>query len=247
MSDKLIEEAEAKTEGAEPKSEGAEPKSEGAEPKSEGAEPKSEGAEPKSEGAEPKSEGAEPKRRRGHLRVAAILESAGALFAQQGYDAVTMTEVAVRSGTAIGSLYRFFPTKETLADALLKRYAERLDGALAGLERAARNMPLDAFADALVEHALAWGAQRAAALVLIEARSVGGAQRGKLRAVLHDRLAEAVAAINPKLPADEVETKARVLQLIFKMAAGNAGEGEGVLSEIRALARLFLRERVAAG
>jgi AcrR family transcriptional regulator len=48
------------------------------------------------------------------------------LFAEKGYDAVTMTEVAARAGAPIGSLYQFFPSKETLADALL----DRLDDAL---------------------------------------------------------------------------------------------------------------------
>ena len=37
---------------------------------------------------------------------------------EKGYDAATMTEIAARSGTAIGSLYRFFPSKESLSDAL---------------------------------------------------------------------------------------------------------------------------------
>jgi AcrR family transcriptional regulator len=59
----------------------------------------------------------EPKRQRGHLRVAAILEAGVAVFTEKGYDAATMTEIAARSGTAIGSLYRFFPSKDVLADA----------------------------------------------------------------------------------------------------------------------------------
>jgi len=52
-----------------------------------------------------------PKRQRGRERVAAILDAAAQLFIEQG-QAVTMTEIAARSGTAIGSLYRFFPTRE---------------------------------------------------------------------------------------------------------------------------------------
>src|ERR1700761_2210038 len=76
---------------------------------------------------------AQPTRERGHLRVAAILEASTALFAERNYDAVTMTEVATRSGTAIGSLYRFFPTKELLADALLAHYGERLEHELTDL------------------------------------------------------------------------------------------------------------------
>ena len=84
----------------------------------------------------------EPKRERGRTRVAAILDAGGAVFAEKGYDAATMTEIAARSNTAIGSLYRFFPTKEVLADALLDRYWERLGVALDGVaERATRLSP----------------------------------------------------------------------------------------------------------
>jgi AcrR family transcriptional regulator len=40
-----------------------------------------------------------------------------------------MAEIATRSGTATASLYRFFPSKEALADALLLQYANHsLDG-----------------------------------------------------------------------------------------------------------------------
>src|ERR1700726_5115167 len=66
-----------------------------------------------------------PQRQRGRLRVAAILEAGAAAFREKGYDAVTMTEIAARSGTTFGSLYRFFPSKEALANALLAQYAER--------------------------------------------------------------------------------------------------------------------------
>ena len=194
---------------------------------------------------EKRAEGAAPKQIRGHLRVEAILGAAGALFAEQGYDAVTMTEIAARSGTAIGSLYRFFPTKEILADALLRRYRDHIETELAALARDAQALSLDAFADAFVDHALAWAPDRAAALVLIEARSVGAGQREQFRDALREGLAQAIARINPRLPAAAAAAKARALQLIFKMAAANAGESAEVLAEMRALARLFLRERVA--
>src|ERR1700734_338123 len=86
----------------------------------------------------------EPKRERGRTRVAAILDAGGAVFAEKGYDAATMTEIAARSNTAIGSLYRFFPTKEVLADALLERYAQQLMERFAALAQAASAMTLDA-------------------------------------------------------------------------------------------------------
>lgn len=189
-------------------------------------------------------EGAAPKRRRGHLRVAAILETASALFAEQGYDSVTMTEIAARSGTAIGSLYRFFPTKEVLADVLLRRFGERIEEELAALARDAETLPVEAFADAFVDHALAWAPDRAAALVLIEARHSGG-ERLRFRAMIRGRMAETIARINPRLPPEAVEAKAKVLQQLFKLATANAGEDRAVLDELRALTRGFLRGQVA--
>ena len=55
-------------------------------------------------------------RRRGRERVAALLAAAATVFAERGYEAATMTEVAARAGASIGSLYQFFPTKELLAE-----------------------------------------------------------------------------------------------------------------------------------
>ena len=192
-------------------------------------------------------EGAEPKRLRGHLRVQAILDAAGALFAARGYDAVTMTEVAARSGAAIGSLYRFFPTKEVLADALLRRYGERIDAELATLAHEAATLPLEAFADAFVDHALAWAPDRAAALVLIEARHMAGPQRERVRESMRARFCEMIMQVNPALGPDRVEAKARVLHQLFKLVAANAGEGAAVLGELRALVGGFLRGRAADG
>src|SRR5580700_1880869 len=74
-----------------------------------------------------------PKRQRGRLRVAAILQAGREVFMEKGYDAATMTEIAARSGTAIGSLYRFFPSKESLSDALLLHYVDQMTESLAAL------------------------------------------------------------------------------------------------------------------
>src|SRR5260370_32173374 len=84
----------------------------------------------------------EPQRDRGRLRVAALLKAAAAVFAEKGFDGATMTEVAARASTAIGSLYQFFPNKEALADAVLARFGELMDaGLLRGRAPGARPFP----------------------------------------------------------------------------------------------------------
>src|ERR1700744_2850525 len=64
-----------------------------------------------------------PQRSHGKARVAAVLEAAAAVIAEEGYDAATMAQIAARARSPIGSLYRFFPNKEILAEALIRRYA----------------------------------------------------------------------------------------------------------------------------
>src|SRR5215467_11734103 len=68
-----------------------------------------------------------PQRSNGKLRVAAILKAAALVIAEKGYEAATMAEIAARSGTKIGSLYRFFPNKESLADTIVVTARENLD------------------------------------------------------------------------------------------------------------------------
>ncbi|GGN14560.1 TetR family transcriptional regulator [Lentzea pudingi] len=46
--------------------------------------------------------------------VAEIVETALALFAEQGYEATTMAQVAARAGVSQRSLFRYFGTKEDL-------------------------------------------------------------------------------------------------------------------------------------
>src|SRR6266481_3220317 len=80
-----------------------------------------------------------PKRARGKQRVADLLQAAATVFAEKGYEAATMTEIAARAGAPIGSLYQFFPVKEALADTLVLNYVALLAADLQQLEsRAAR-------------------------------------------------------------------------------------------------------------
>ncbi len=123
-----------------------------------------------------------PQRQRGRLRVAAILEAGAAAFREKGYEAVTMTEIAARSGTTFGSLYRFFPSKEALANALLAQYAERALDRLAELAELAPTMTPAALADALVDFMMKLQAERSFAAALMEAGAGDGEKREAFRA-----------------------------------------------------------------
>ena len=62
-----------------------------------------------------------PKARRTRGR---ILEAALGLFAEKGYEATTMRDVAREAGASLGLAYRYFASKEEFALALYMRLAE---------------------------------------------------------------------------------------------------------------------------
>src|ERR1700759_1249922 len=101
-----------------------------------------------------------PRRQNGQARVAAIMEAGAALFREKGFDAVTMSDVAARSGTAFGSLYRFFPSKEALADALLQQYAYRALDRTKALAARAETMSPGELASGLIEFMLELQSER---------------------------------------------------------------------------------------
>lgn len=68
-----------------------------------------------------------PQQPRGQKRVMALLEAASDVLAEKGYEAATMSEIAERAHAAIGSLYQFFPNKESIACALHTHCGEDIE------------------------------------------------------------------------------------------------------------------------
>jgi AcrR family transcriptional regulator len=151
-----------------------------------------------------------PQRQRGHLRVAAILEAGAAAFREKGYDAVTMTEIAARSGATFGSLYRFFPSKEALANALLARYAQSALDRLAELADRAPTMTSAALAEALVDFMMNLQSERSFAMALMEAGAGAGDKREAFRAAFRARMGAIVRRAFPNCS----QAKARAMTLV---------------------------------
>ena len=57
-----------------------------------------------------------------------IVEVAREVFREQGYDA-SLDEVAKRAGVGPGTLYRHFPTRDALLDAIMQSWVTRVDEA----------------------------------------------------------------------------------------------------------------------
>src|ERR1700733_10419755 len=152
----------------------------------------------------------EPKRARGKLRVAALLDAAAALFAEKGYEATTMTEIAQRSGAAIGSLYQFFPSKEALAEALFNRYAERTATALERVGERAPGLSSAQLADLLVDYKLALRSDRDAVVDFSSSIAAVVERRKPLRDAVRREIAAILRSANDALT-DEQSTAAAVM------------------------------------
>ncbi len=72
----------------------------------------------------------QPQQKRGQQRVEKILLSAAEVFAEAGFAAATIQQIADRASTAVGSIYQFFPDKLAIFHALSLKHvqaAELLD------------------------------------------------------------------------------------------------------------------------
>jgi AcrR family transcriptional regulator len=104
----------------------------------------------------PGGEAAYPLRRtptqdRASRQVERILDAACAEVVERGYDAASTSSVAKRAEIAVGSVYRYFPDKRTLVQAIerrnQRRYTETVRERLAVVEdwRQAVDVTLDTF------------------------------------------------------------------------------------------------------
>jgi AcrR family transcriptional regulator len=74
-----------------------------------------------SEGRKPRADGARNRQ--------LLIDAAKAAFAQVGMS-VSLEEIARRAGVGIGTLYRHFPTRETVVEAVYRHEVEHLAGAV---------------------------------------------------------------------------------------------------------------------
>lgn len=65
-----------------------------------------------------------PKQERSRQRVEAILDAAMQLIGEKGVDAVTMLEIARKTGGPLASIYQYFPNKSAILAMLFERWCE---------------------------------------------------------------------------------------------------------------------------
>jgi AcrR family transcriptional regulator len=187
-----------------------------------------------------------PQRQRGRERVTSLLDAATACFVEKGYEAATMTEIATRAGSAIGSLYQFFPTKEALAHALMTEYTQSLQQHLQKLAAQADEWNDDKLGAQLIRLLVTFRRRHPAFAVLAESVAALPTLRSlAIRQHLREGLQELLRRRLPRLaPADLRAAAVVVLQLMKAAVALSAEPGLGgrkaALEQLELALQLYL-------
>lgn len=67
-----------------------------------------------------------PQQDRSRMTVDAILEATTRILMEEGYDKANTNRIAERAGISIGSLYQYFPNKESLMAALMDQHSNEI-------------------------------------------------------------------------------------------------------------------------
>ncbi|HEV3130214.1 MAG TPA: TetR/AcrR family transcriptional regulator [Solirubrobacteraceae bacterium] len=84
-----------------------------------------------------------PSQARSRERLRRVLDAADELLEQEGAEAFTTTRIAQTAGVSVGTVYRFFPDKQTIVEALAVRYWSDFDDLVAGVAEADSLDPLE--------------------------------------------------------------------------------------------------------
>jgi AcrR family transcriptional regulator len=191
----------------------------------------------------------EPQRDVGRQRVAQLLEAAAAVIQERGFEAATMAEIAARADAKIGSLYRFFPSKEAVADALTRQYGETLQAEYDAVHAHAADATAEQLADILIDLMVKLHPQARALTALLDSRTDRTEVRQRLRSQTLAGIKTALMTCASDLDETEAEDIAAVVLNNMKTMVGmimkDAPTTPGAPDQLRLMNRLYLAAMLA--
>jgi AcrR family transcriptional regulator len=186
----------------------------------------------------------EPQRDVGRQRVAELLQAAAAVIEERGFEAATMAEIAARADAKIGSLYRFFPNKDAVAEALMRRYAEALQAEYDAIHAHAADATPQKLADVLIDLLVKLRPQAAALTAFLDSRTDWTEVRRRFRTQTLAGIKTALTICAPDLDGKEAEDVAAVvlnnMKTMVGMTMNDAPTTPGAPDQLRLMNRLYL-------
>jgi AcrR family transcriptional regulator len=189
-----------------------------------------------------------PQQARGERRVTALLRAAALTFAEDGFEAATMSQIADRAGSSIGSLYQFFPNKEALALALQEQYCDDAESLWGSVEDRAGSLTLKQICDRLIEENREFLDAHPALPCLLEAHF--GKRHLLVRQKLRERMTRILVATSPGLAKSKAIRLAAVTVALMKplnelYAEVKRSERQQVVEEMKFAVQGYLEIRLA--
>jgi AcrR family transcriptional regulator len=189
-----------------------------------------------------------PQRKHGERRVIALLDAADAVIVEHGYGGATMTLIAQRAGSSIGTVYQYFSDKDAIVYALGARYAEEMASLWPPLAEQLQMLDLDAFVDTLIQALVLFMTERPAYVHLMAAPKQYK-RDDKTRFHLREGFAALIRDRNAQLsPRDAQFVTSVTLRIIMGLAQeyGRVKQDEThrLIGEFSSALKIYLRERL---
>lgn len=196
---------------------------------------------------------AEPIQQRSAARITSLLDAAADLIDHRGIDGLTTSDVAARSGSSVGVVYRYFPNVQSLLRALGARNLERFMARMASArtaEPAAWLSALDTSIDAYVDLARSEPGFRALRFGdIIDHRFVdpGASNKSTMARMFEDLFVTKYHAERSPELAFDLEVLVEISDALLQRAfAYDASGDERFIARLRLLIREFMARHEAA-
>lgn len=160
-----------------------------------------------------------------------------------------MAEIAMRSDTRTGSLYRFFPNKESLFSAMMRRYQEKIDSVFDSIDAKGGPLPLPELSDLFLYAFLELNREGVSVARLLENQPDGSGKREIFRRNVLQRIARSLKWQLPGLKGHQLDDMAFVLlhnmlSMVAFSVMKDADVRAGAIRELRRMNRLYLKNRL---
>ena len=162
---------------------------------------------------------------RSKATVEAILEGTIRVLLDEGFETLTTTRVAEVAGVGVGTLYQYFPAKESLLFALLEREMTALEEELLGALVATENRSLEARVTATIDALVRHKKEYAELGVVLQAHMPRFNGVRVVRATVRRIVSALAVMIRPSLPADMDNAEVQLVAMMVATAVQGAIDG----------------------
>ena len=181
--------------------------------------------------------------------MAGLLQAAAAIFAEVGFEAATMRDIAERAGASIGSLYQFFPNKDVVARAVKTQYCQELKELWASLVAVSAKTTTSRLVDQFLKVTISAIEEHPAIIRLMDApRSTNPA--ADIKESLRQQLVELFLTRKPRMSPIKAHRYAEITvqmvrALLWIYVETEPSEREALIAEMKSALVNYLSPRLA--